>query len=73
MSRKGSLSVNVVYPWTGTFIDEMIEGTLGVEAHSSGCGFGERDMQFTLPDTPESRKRVKLLKRQQGVKVSIES
>lgn len=75
MKHQNEISVNVVYPWTGTFIDTMIESTLGAKAHSSGCGFGEwdqeRDMQFTLPDTLQSRKKIELLKRQCGVKVTV--
>lgn len=66
-----NIEVNVVYPWTGIFIDTMVENTLGAESHSSGCGCGERDMQFTLPNTLQTHKRINLLKQQQGIEVTI--
>lgn len=76
--NKSNLSVDVKYPWTGTFIDTMIENTLGAKSGSSGCGCsgcgcGERDMQFILSDTPEVRQRIDLLKRQQGIKVTVKA
>lgn len=70
---RNKLSVNVVYPWAGKFRDTMIESTLDTECDSSGCGFGERDMQFTLPDTPQVRKRINLLKRRKDIKVTVEN
>ncbi len=65
------MKINVTYQWTGVFIDNMIEATLGTKAHASGCGLGERDMQFALPDTPGVRKKIDLLKRHQGIKITI--
>jgi len=65
------LEINVTYPWTGTFIDEMIEKTLGAKSVSSGCGQGERDMQFRMLDTLGTRSRIERLRKQPGVKATI--
>lgn len=71
MRNKGTIEVDVTYPWTGQFIDDTIEGTLGAKAHSSGCGCGERDMQFTLPDTPDTLAKLEAIRRQPGVKATV--
>ena len=71
MKNEETIDVDITYPWTGCFIDEVIEGTLGAEAHSSGCGLGKRDMQFTLPDTPHTRAKLEILRLQPGVEVTI--
>jgi len=73
-----NVDISVTYQLTtGTEIeamDKVIESTLHAKARSSGCGFGEwggRDMQFSLDDTPQTRKRIELLKQQQGVEVTV--
>lgn len=55
-------------------VDLQIEDAVGCPSHSSGTGFGERDLQFTVPDADakEAAKRVRAVMRKLKLKAHVE-
>ncbi len=70
-TKAETMEVTVVYPWTGDFHDDEITEQFGVESHGSGCGFGERDMQFTLPKTFETIQTLQRMQQNLDVRVQV--